>query len=127
MKTDNREILIYYNPESNSDRQTLAYAQSVVPHIKSYAFDKSPSSGTSWQQILKALDIHPKEILNKANPYYQTHIRGRDFDEECWIKVIRYNPDLIKAPIAIRGNRAILCATPTDIYKLTENPPPNLI
>ena len=127
MKTNNREILLYYNPESNSDRQTLAYAQSVVPHIKSYAFDKTPSSGTSWQQILIALNIHPKEILNKANPYYQAHIRGRDFDDESWIKVIRYNPYLIKAPIAVRGNRAVLCATPTDIYKLTEQLPPNLL
>ena len=28
------------------------------------------------------------------------------------------NPELIKAPIAVRGHRAILCSNPTDIYRL---------
>lgn len=120
MKTHSREILIYYNPESSADRKTVAHAKGLVPHLKTYSFAQAPSTGTSWQQILKALDRDPKELLNKAHPYYQEHIRGREFDDECWVKVIQNNPDLLKAPIAIRGSRAILCATPTDIYKLTE-------
>ncbi len=124
MKTHQKEILIYYNPESNSDRKTVAHAQSMTKHIKSFSYNKTPSTGASWQQILKSLDMHPKEILNKAHPYYQKHIRGREFDKESWIKVIRYNPDLIKAPIAIRGSRAILCSNPTDIYKLIEQKAP---
>jgi len=122
MKTHQREILIYYNPESSADRKTVAYAQSLAPHVRSYAFGKTPSTGTSWQMILKSLDLHPKELMNKAHPYYQKHIRGREFDEESWINVLRYNSNLIKAPIAIRGNRAILCTTPTDIYRLIKQP-----
>ena len=120
MKTHQREIMIYYNPESSADRKTVAHAQGMSPHIKSYSYDKTPSTGTSWQMILHSLDMHPKEILNKAHPYYQSHIRGREFDKESWLKVLKYNPELIKAPIAIRGNRAILCTNPTDIYKLIE-------
>ncbi len=119
MKTHDREILIYYNPDSSADRRTVAFAQTMSQHVKSYAFAKSPSTGTSWQQILKALNIHPKDLLNKAHPYYQQHIRGREFDEEGWLNVLKFNPELIKAPIAMRGNRAIVCTTPTDIYKLT--------
>ena len=126
MKTHERELLIYYNPDSSSDRKTVAHAQSVAPHIRSYSYSQAPSTGTSWQQILIALGVHPKELLNKAHPYYQQHIRGCEFDEESWIKVLRYNPEMIKAPIAIRGARAVMCATPTDIYKLTGLLPPNL-
>ena len=123
MKTHSREILIYYNPESSADRKTVAHARAMVPHIKTYAFNRAPSTETSWQQILKALGLPHKEILNKAHPYYQANIRGREFDAECWIKIIKKNPELLKAPIAIRGSRAILCLTPTDIYKLVENVP----
>jgi arsenate reductase len=119
MKTHDREILIYYNPESDSHRMTVAHARSLVPHLKTYAFGQTPSNGTSWQQILHAIGLEPKALLNKAHPYYQQHIRGRDFDEECWVKIFQYNPDLIKAPIAMRGRRVILCLTPTDIYRLT--------
>jgi arsenate reductase len=119
MKTHRREILIYYNPDSSNDRKTVAHAQSLAPHIRTYAFDKAPSTGTSWQQIITALSLHPKELLDKSKPYYQQHIRGREFNEQDWLNVIINNPSLLKAPIAVRGDRAIMCSNATDIYKLT--------
>ncbi len=124
MKTHRREILIYYNPDSSSDRRTVAHAQGLTNHVKTFSFNQTPSTDMSWQRILKTLDVHPKDLMNKAHPYYQEHIRGREFDKESWLKVIRYNPELIKAPIAIRGNRAVLCKSPTDIYQLMERSAP---
>jgi arsenate reductase len=119
MKTHRREILIYYNPESSNDRKTVAHAQGLSPHIRTFAFGQAPSTGTSWQQILGALDLHPKELMNKAHPYYQQHIRGKSFNEQDWVNVIMHNPSLLRAPIAMRGNKAVLCNSATDIYKLT--------
>lgn len=119
MKTHQREILLYYNPSSGSDRKCVAHAQGIVSHLRTYSFDKTPSTGTSWQQILAALDLHPKELLNKAHPYYQANIRGKEFDREGWLNVLQHNPELIKSPIAMRGNKAVMCTSPTDIYKLT--------
>ena len=120
MKTNDREILIYYNPESSSDKKTVAYAKSVSKHIKSFAFANSPSKGMSWSMILKSLDLHPKDLLNKAHPDYRANIKGQDFDEESWLKVLQRNPQMLKAPIAVRGSNAILCLSPTDIYKLEQ-------
>lgn len=117
MKTHPREILIYYNSTSSSDRKTLAHAQSTGLKVRSYCHNQSPSTTTSWRSILMKLDMHPKEILNKAHPYYQMNIKGKDFDSEGWLNVIKHNPDIIKAPIAINGNKAILVETPTDIYR----------
>ena len=112
MKTNHREILLYYNPDSSGDRKTVAHAQSLSPHIKAFAYRSAPSTGMSWQFILSSLGIDPKDLLNKAHPYYRTHIKGRDFDGESWIKVIKYNP------IAVRGQKAIVCLSPTDILRL---------
>lgn len=122
MKTHKREILIYYNPDSSSDRRTVAHARGVVPHLRSYAHHRSPSGGTSWLQIIRSLDVHPKDLLNKAHPDYQQNIRGKEFDDEGWISVLKHNPQMIKSPIAMRGDKAILCNTPTDIYRLMDNP-----
>lgn len=118
MKTNSREILIYYNPESSGDKKTVAHAKGVASHIKTYSYSKAPSTGMSWQMILNALREEPKELLNKAHPYYREHIKGKEFDAECWIKVLKNNPQMIKAPIAVRGNRVILCQNATDIYRL---------
>lgn len=118
MKTHQREILIYYNPESSADRRTVAHAHGLTRHIKTYKFGQTPSTNTSWSQIIGKLDLHPKDLMNKAHPYYQEHIRGREFNRQGYLKILSRNPDLLKAPIAIRGNRAVLCNCPTDIYRL---------
>jgi arsenate reductase (glutaredoxin) len=123
MKTHLREILIYYNPDSNSHRMTVAHAQSMVAHVRTYPFGQTPSMATSWLSILNSIGRPTKELLNKALPYYQANIRGKEFSDSNWIKILRNNPELLKAPIAIRGTRAILCEKPTDIYKLVEPAP----
>lgn len=110
--------MVYYNPESSAHRQTVAFAQTLSRYVRAYSFDQAPSTETSWQQILHALNVDPRELFNKAHPYYQKHIRGREFDSESWIKVIQNNPDMIRSPIAIRGKRAILCLNATDILQL---------
>ncbi len=120
MKTHPREILIYYNPDSSNDKKTVAHAQGLVNHVRTYSFDKAPSSTTSWRQIVRSLGVHPKELMNKAHPYYQENIKGREFDDEDWLNVIRYNTGMLKAPIAIRGHKAVLCTSATDVYKLTD-------
>ena len=71
-----------------------------------------------WRDILDMLDMEPKHLLNKSDPKYQKEIRGKSFDEEGWLNVLVNNPCLIKAPIAIMHNQAVLCITPKDIYKL---------
>ena len=121
MKPLQREILIYYNPDSSNDKKTVAHAQGLVPHVRAYSFDKAPSNGTSWQQIIRSLNLHPKDLMNKAHPYYQENIRGREFNEEDWLNVIRFNTGMLKAPIAIRGDKAVLCTSATDVYRLTES------
>lgn len=118
MKAHPREILIYYNPESSNDRKTVAHAQGLANHIQTYSFDKAAATGTNWLRILNALEVRPKDLLNKAHPFYQNNIRGRDFNEDDWAQVLRRSPFLLKAPIAMRGGKAVLCNTATDIYKL---------
>jgi arsenate reductase len=118
MITHPREIQIYYNSESINDRKVIAYAKSTGYVVKSFCHKFAPSTSTGWQTLLEALKVHPKDLMNKADPYYQANIRGKDFELEGWLSVIMNNPHLIKAPIAMKGRKAIVCKTPSDIYKL---------
>ena len=118
MKTHPNEILIYYDSNSSSDRKLIAHAKSTGFKVRSYCHSQAPSTTTSWKTILESLDVHPKDLLNKAHPYYQEKIRGKEFDSIGWLNVIKNNPQLMKSPIALKGNKAIVCNTPTDIYKL---------
>lgn len=121
MKTNSREILVLHNP-GEEGRKVIAHARSIVSHVRSYTFRGLDNSNSVWGSIINALDMHPKDMLNKCDPYYQEFIRGKEFDLDCWINILKKSPELIKAPIAIRGNKAVLCLTPTDVHKLSGVP-----
>ena len=118
MKTNPREILLYYNPDSSSDRKTVAYARSMSPHVRTYSYENANCTSTQWKGIIDKLQIEPKKLFNKAHPEYQSNLKGKEFDTEDWLHVIQNNPNLLRSPIAIKGTRAVMCDTPTDILKL---------
>jgi arsenate reductase len=77
-------------------------------------------SSTFVRQVVKQLNLRPKDLLNRAHPYYQAHVRGRDLDMEGWLHVVVRNPQLWKAPVALLGDRAVLCEPASLIYTLAE-------
>jgi arsenate reductase len=85
MKTAKNEIRMYYNPESASDRKTLAYAKSVSPHVIAYSHAQAGQTSTHWMSLFSKLNLDdPKKLLNKAHPEYQANIRGNEFDGRDW-------------------------------------------
>ncbi len=113
-----QEIQLYLNPKGSIDRKTLAIAKSVTPHVQEVEYHKTKISTTTWRSVLDKLDLRPKDLMNRAHPYYQEHIAGRTYDDEGWLNILVRNPDLIKAPIAVRGSKARLCENPADVLQL---------
>jgi arsenate reductase len=118
MKLQRDEMVLFLDCTSFSQKKTRAYAHSISDHIREYTFKEYKFTTSMWRDILDMLGMEPKHLLNKADPKYQKEIKGKSFDEEDWLNVLVNNPCLIKAPIAIMHDRAILCLSPKDIYKL---------
>ncbi|MDB4107790.1 glutaredoxin [Bacteroidia bacterium] len=116
--TTNSEIHLILKTDCSKSKKVLAYAKSISSNIKTTNISRTKSTGTIWQTILTKLDKSPKQLLDKSNPYYQENIKGRDFEDRDWTFLLMNNPDLIRGPIAIRGNKAMLIDNPTDIYKM---------
>jgi arsenate reductase len=120
MKTIDNEIMILYDSASHVGSKTLAYAHTISPNVKSWDYSLLPLTCAMWQQLLGMLQLHPKELLDKSHPYYQTHIQGHYFDQDGWLNMLRQNTFLIKWPILVNGNKAIMCTTPESIYRILQ-------
>lgn len=118
MKMHPNELFFYFNPSNPVDKQTRAYAQAVATHINEINIEKEKITTTGWLSILDKLNLRPKDLLNRAHPDYQTHIAGKTWDDEGWLNILTRFSHLIKAPIAIKKNKAVLCLSPNDVLKL---------
>jgi len=121
MKTHSHEIQILYDATSPRARRTIAYAHTLSNHVKEWEYHKDPLTTTMWKQLLSKLNLDAKQLLDKSHSFYQENVRGRTFDDEGWLNVIRRNTFLIKAPIVIKGDKAILCTNPTQLFSLLKN------
>ena len=118
MKTHPNELFFYFSPGQSLDKQARAYARSVSKNINEIDIQKQRITTTGWRNILNKLNLRAKDLLNRAHPDYQALIAGNTWDDESWLHILVNNPHLVKAPIAIKKGRAILCTKPQEVLKL---------
>lgn len=112
------ELFLYYDPTSNTGKQTRAYASSISKNVNALDSTKIKLTATLWKEIVNMLNLRPKDLLNKSRKDYQGLVRGNTFTMNGWLDVLAKNPQMLKAPIAIYQSSAMLCQKPTDILKL---------
>lgn len=117
---NSKELTLVYDSNTTEGRKALAYAYSLAPKVNKQDVSAVKLSTTFVRQVLKQLNLRPKDLLNRAHPYYQQHLRGRDLNTEGWLEVVAHNPSLLKAPIALQGDKAVMCEPASLIYTITE-------
>lgn len=116
--TSDRQITLYYSSKSNRAKKTLAYAKAEGLPILEIDILKTKLTGTQLLELADRLQLEIKDLVNQEHPSYTSHFEHHNFSERDWIKMIQHNPEIMKQPIALRGDITILVETPTDIIKI---------
>ena len=116
--TSNRQITLFYNSNSSRAKKTLAYAEAEGLEIHTIDILKTSITGTQIAELADRLGLEIKDLINQEHPSYKIKFEYHDLSSEDWIKMIKKNPEILKQPIALRGDKTILVETPTDIIKI---------
>jgi len=116
--TSDRQITVFYSSKSRRAKQTMAYTKAEGLPIQEVDILKTKLTGTQIAELADRLSIHIKDLVNQEHPSYKKRFEHHDFSERDWIKMIQHNPEIMKQPIALRGDITILVETPTDIIKI---------
>ncbi len=114
-----KELTLVYDGSTFEGKKALAYAYSLAPKVNKQDVNEVQLSTTFLRQVIEQLNVRPKDLMNRAHPFYQTHVRGRDYDTEGWLHVLSRNPQILKAPIALMSGRAVICEPASMIQTLT--------
>ncbi len=116
--TSDRQITIYYSSDSQRAKEAIAYAESEGFSVLTIDILKTPLTGLQILELAGRLGLHVSDLVNQESPAYQTKFAPHDLSDEDWIKMIRKNPEIMKQPIALHGDKTVMVETPTDIIKL---------
>ena len=118
--TSERQITLYYSSRSKRAKQTLAYAHAQGLPVREIDIMKQPPTGTQIAELSDRLGILVKDMVNQDHPAYRRKFEPGEFSSDDWIKMIRHNPEILKQPIAMKGEATILVETPTDILRIMD-------
>ena len=116
--TSNRQITLFYSSKSIRAKQTLAYAKAEGLPIQEVDILRTKLTGTQIVELADRLDLTVADLVNQEHPAYTSNFEHHNFSTDDWIKMIQHHPEIMKQPIALRGNITILVETPTDIIKI---------
>ncbi|HSM63964.1 MAG TPA: hypothetical protein VK833_08515 [Gillisia sp.] len=116
--TSRRQITLFYNSNSIRAKKTIALARAEGLPVQEVDILKTKLTGTQIVELADKLSLKVFELVNQEHPAYHSLTEPHDFSTDDWIKTIQHNPQIMKQPIALKGNRSILIETPTDILKI---------
>ena len=112
------ELTILLDPKSPTGRKVRAYAHSISNNINEIDYTTTRLTTTVWKEIVTMLGNTPEDLVDKNHEIYKTKVLGNTFTMHGWLNVLLISPQILKGPIAIIKNKAILCTNPMDILKL---------
>lgn len=99
---------VYHNPRCKKSRAGLQY---VIDNNKAYQvreYLKDPLSEAELTSLVMKLHVKPFELIRTQEEYYRKELKGLNFNNEEWIKVMVENPKLIHRPIVEGKYKAVV-------------------
>ena len=100
-------IKIYHNPRCKKSRAGLQYVQEHTDELEIIEYLKKPIDEIILKDLLMKLNLRPHDIIRTQEAIYKSDFKGKNFNDDEWIKIMIENPKLIKRPIVVKGNKAV--------------------
>ena len=113
------KVTIYHNPRCSKSRQTLELLQSrgIEPEIIEYL--KTPPSKSRLKEILKLLDLEPRDLMRKnEDDYKKAKLDNPKLGKDDLIAAMVKYPILIERPIVLANGKAALGRPPEKVLEI---------
>lgn len=105
-------LTIYHNPRCKTSRAGLAYLDGKTKDYAIREYLKNPLSKDEFKEILKKMNVQPQDLLRTQEELYKKELKGKEFNDEEWIRIILDHPRLLQRPIVMGKYRAVLAQPP---------------
>jgi arsenate reductase (glutaredoxin) len=101
-------MIIYHNPRCKKSRAGLNFLQDngKDPEIRLYLTDVL--SAEELKRLIMKLHIPASELVRIQEEQYKKELKGRNFNDDEWIKIYLENPKLIRRPIIEDKYKAVI-------------------
>jgi arsenate reductase (glutaredoxin) len=101
-------LKIYHNPQCKKSRDGLRFLHSKGMPFEIIEYLKDPLSEVQIGKLLVKLNLRPEEIFRKQEEYFRKNLKGKNFHDHEWIRILSQNPKLLRRPIVEVEYKAVI-------------------
>jgi arsenate reductase len=117
MKKD--KLRIYIKPTCTTCRKALRILNEKGADFEAINYYEEPFSKKGLTQLIKKLNIAPKDLLRKNEKIYkELGLSQKSLSDSQWIDLMIKHPDLIQRPIVDGKGKVILARPAEEIKKI---------
>jgi len=109
------KLKIYHNPRCRKSRAGLRHLESKTSDFDVIPYIKNGISEEELREMLLKLNIKPAELVRTQEDYYKKELKGKDFTDHEWIRILSENPKLIRRPVVLGKHKAVIADPPENI------------
>ena len=111
-------LTIWHNPRCSKSRQTLQLLRDRGYEPKEVDYQKNPPSIEEINEVLKMLDITPRQLMRTGQDIYSELNLGQEKDATLLVRAMFHHPILIERPVVINGDKASLGRPPEAVLAI---------
>lgn len=108
-------LKIYHNSRCRKSRAGLDYLEKKSLPFQTVEYLKEGLSREELKDLRKKLKIPFVNLIRTQEEYYKKALKGKSFTEDEWIGLIMENPKLLKRPIVVSDQEAVIGDPPENI------------
>jgi arsenate reductase len=120
MEFNPQEVTVVYNFNKQGDREAIAYAKQIAKEVNEVDISKNPLTERQMAQLLDKLGVSVERIIDTKSDIYREKYKDVKMDEPDWLGAIKHNPEMMKTPIGILGEKSVICDLPSQLLELDE-------
>jgi arsenate reductase (glutaredoxin) len=96
----------------------LEYLRSKGIEFEVVEYLKIPFNEAELIDVIVKMNIKPFELVRTQEDLYRKQLKGKNFTDSEWIKILLENPNLIKRPIVVKGYKAVWADPPEEMDRI---------
>lgn len=112
-------LIIYHNTRCSKSREILTVLDENGINYDVYKYMENIITFKVISDLLEKLGYQSaQELMRKKEAIYKTLNLKQESNEELLIKAMIENPKLIERPIAIKGDKAVVCRPAKNVFSI---------
>ncbi len=112
------KFVIYHNPKCSRSRAALNYLLDKTKQLEIRKYMTDAFSFDELQDLLQKLNLRPFQLVRTKDELYKNQFKTIELSDMAWIETMLQYPQLIRRPIVVCNDMAVIAEVPDNIDKI---------